>query len=123
MNDPPTETEQQPENPRVCFAAERTLLASMRTGLALMGFGFVVARFGLFLREIAAAGQVAAPQHSTGWSLWIGTGSSDLELLSAWWHRSSIIASSRCPSRGGPTHLALHCWRSSSVPFSPYLGS
>jgi putative membrane protein len=45
----------------------------MRTGLALMGFGFVVARFGLFLREIAAAGQVAAHQHSTGWSLWIGT--------------------------------------------------
>jgi putative membrane protein len=38
-----------------------------------MGFGFVVARFGLFLREIAAAGQVAAHQHSTGWSLWIGT--------------------------------------------------
>ena len=45
----------------------------MRTGLALMGFGFVVARFGLFLREIAAAGQVVAHQHSTGWSLWIGT--------------------------------------------------
>ena len=42
-------------------------------GLALMGFGFVVARFGLFLREIAAAGQVVAHQHSTGWSLWIGT--------------------------------------------------
>jgi putative membrane protein len=45
----------------------------MRTGLALMGFGFVVARFGLFLREIAAAGHVAARQQSTGWSLWIGT--------------------------------------------------
>jgi putative membrane protein len=69
MNDQPTQL----EDPRVRFAAERTLLAWMRTGLALMGFGFVVARFGLFLREIAAAGQVAPPQHSTGWSLWIGT--------------------------------------------------
>jgi putative membrane protein len=66
--------ERLPEDPRVRFAAERTLLAWMRTGLALMGFGFVVARFGLFLREIAAAGHIAAPHHSTGWSLWIGTG-------------------------------------------------
>ncbi len=73
MNDQPPQSEQQPEDPRVRFAAERTLLAWMRTGLALMGFGFVVARFGLFLREIAAAGQVVAPRHSTGWSLGIGT--------------------------------------------------
>ena len=74
MSDQPPRTDQQPvEDPRVRFAAERTLLAWMRTGLALMGFGFVVARFGLFLREIAAAGQAAAHQHSSGWSLWIGT--------------------------------------------------
>lgn len=39
-----------------------------------MGFGFIVARFGLFLREIAAAGHVALHQQSTGWSLGIGTG-------------------------------------------------
>lgn len=32
-------------DPRVFFAAERTLLAWMRTALALMGLGFVVARF------------------------------------------------------------------------------
>ena len=30
-------------DPRVHFAAERTLLAWVRTGLAMMGFGFVVA--------------------------------------------------------------------------------
>jgi putative membrane protein len=59
-------------DPRVRFAAERTLLAWIRTGLALMGFGFVVARFGLFLREIAVPRE-ATPSHSFGWSLWIGT--------------------------------------------------
>ena len=40
-------------DPRVFFAAERTLLAWVRTGLTVMGFGFVVARFGLFLRLLA----------------------------------------------------------------------
>jgi putative membrane protein len=41
-------------DPRVFFAAERTLLAWIRTGLTIMAFGFVVARFGLFLRLLAA---------------------------------------------------------------------
>jgi len=59
-------------DPRVYFAAERTLLAWIRTGLAMMGFGFVVARFGLFLREMTAvAGQPPAPGASG--SLWAGT--------------------------------------------------
>lgn len=39
-------------DPRVYFAAERTLLAWHRTGLAVIGIGFLVARFGLFLRLI-----------------------------------------------------------------------
>jgi putative membrane protein len=38
-------------DPRIYFAAERTLLAWIRTGLALMGFGFAIARFGLYLRQ------------------------------------------------------------------------
>lgn len=45
------------------LANERTLLAWVRTAIALMGLGFVVARFGLFLREIAAtAGITAGPE-------------------------------------------------------------
>ena len=37
------------QDPRVYFAAERTLLAWVRTGIAVMGFGFIVGRFGDFL--------------------------------------------------------------------------
>jgi len=40
-------------DPRVYFAAERTLLAWLRTGLTVMAFGFVIARFGLFLQIVA----------------------------------------------------------------------
>lgn len=66
------ETPDDPEDPRVRLAGERTLLAWIRTGLAMMGFGFVVARFGLFLRELAAAAHDVAP-HPTSISVWIGT--------------------------------------------------
>lgn len=43
-------------DPRVYFAAERTLLAWIRTGISIMAFGFVVARFGLFLRLLPTRG-------------------------------------------------------------------
>lgn len=59
-------------SPSDYLAAERTFLAWIRTGLALMGFGFVVARFGLFLRELAATSH-AGPLESSGLSIWIGT--------------------------------------------------
>jgi putative membrane protein len=45
------------------LANERTLLAWVRTAVALMGLGFVVARFGLFLRQLAA--EQAAPAEPT----------------------------------------------------------
>ena len=60
-------------DPRIYFAAERTYLAWIRTGLALMGFGFVVARFGLFLKEMAASRPDLGVK-SSGFSLVVGTG-------------------------------------------------
>lgn len=39
-------------DPRVLFAAERTLMAWNRTAISLMAFGFVIERFGLFLQIV-----------------------------------------------------------------------
>lgn len=59
------------DDTRLRQGIETTLLAWIRTGMALMGFGFVVARFGLFLRELAAAGHLRS-HHGTSASLYFG---------------------------------------------------
>lgn len=82
-----------PGDPRTYFAAERTLLAWIRTGLAMMGFGFVVARFGLFLRELAAVRDVPQQPRLTA-SMWIGTGlvilGVGVNLLAAYKHWQTV---------------------------------
>ena len=59
------------DDPRVLFAAERTLLVWQRTAIALMGFGFVVERFGLFLRMVMNQPATGAQR---AFSLWLGVG-------------------------------------------------
>lgn len=58
-------------DPRIFFAAERTLLAWLRTGLAVIGVGFLVARFGLFL---AIASQQNGQHHPRLFSTLLGIG-------------------------------------------------
>lgn len=56
------------QDPRVLFAAERTLLAWLRTGLTFIMFGFLIERSGLIL-EILSSGQQTL---NTALTFWLG---------------------------------------------------
>ncbi|MHB1093550.1 YidH family protein [Thiobacillus sp.] len=64
-------------DPRVLFAAERTLMAWNRTGLTLMAFGFVLERFGLFLHVL----RKNPDSVGRDLSFWIGIGFIGLALV------------------------------------------
>ncbi len=72
-------------DPRVYFAAERTLLAWVRTGLTVMGLGFVVARFGVFLKLLRDQQDAASPTSTAIGVLLVLLGAAAIGMA-AWQH-------------------------------------
>ena len=61
-------------DPRVFFAAERTLLAWLRTGLTIIAIGFLISRFGLFVQLFSVQAPALAHHTSVSISAALGVG-------------------------------------------------
>ena len=90
-------------DPRVFFAAERTLLAWVRTAIGLIGLGFVVARFGLFLRLTRPQldGQIGGHWQSVVLGLSLSVAGSIVAAVASWQHHRfcSTLAPDELPRR------------------------
>jgi putative membrane protein len=85
------------DDPRVFFAAERTLLAWQRTAVAVIGLGFLIERFGLFMRFVVNGGKL--PHSSAKMSLIVALvflfAGASVALISVWQYRRFVGALSR----------------------------
>ena len=97
------------DDPRVLFAAERTLLAWQRSAIALMAFGFVVERFGLFLRMVNNQPLTLSQR---GFSLWLGVG---LLVVSAIISITASLQYRRIISSLGPREIPEAYWTKMGV--------
>lgn len=62
----------EPCDPRVFFAAERTLLSWLRTSLTIITLGFVISGFGLFIKLVALESSALASSVSSPLSSVLG---------------------------------------------------
>lgn len=98
------------DDPRVLFAAERTLMAWSRTAAGLMAFGFVIDRTAMLTSRTGA---------SAGFALWIGLG---FVLLGVLLSVLSIVQYRRSVATLQPVEIPPGYWVNLSVYASALIG-
>lgn len=99
------------DDPRVLFAAERTLMAWSRTAAGLMAFGFVIDRTALLAPRAGTAGPSAA--------LWIGVA---FVLLGVLLSALSVVQYRRSVATLRPVEIPPGYWVNLSVYVSAAIG-